>query len=62
MRVVDRVESRIGAVDGMEERQQVHAAERAGERSAQQLLHGADVAAEAIGVGDELDLLFFSSV
>ena len=37
LRVVDRIEAGIGAVDRMEEREHVHAAERALQRAAKQL-------------------------
>ena len=62
--VVDRVEAGVGAVDGMEERQQVHAAEDLTERAAraQQAAQALQVlaveaATEAIDVGDQLDLV-----
>ena len=61
-RVVDRIEAGVGAVDRMEERQQVHAAEAATQRIAlalrEQRLQRAQVpAAQAVDIGDELDLV-----
>ena len=56
--VIDRVEARVGAVDRMEERQQVNAAERLAQRPVEQALQIAERAAgEAIDVGDELRLV-----
>ena len=57
--VVDGVEAGVGAVDGVEEGQQVHAAEHArpaGRRSSA-LQVGQAAAAQAVDVGDELDLV-----
>ena len=42
LRVIDRVEAGVGAVDRMEERQHVDAAERPGERTVQQPLEVAE--------------------
>jgi hypothetical protein len=66
LRVVDRVETGVGAVDRVEERQQVHTAEDAGQRAVarEQRRHFAQAAAaQAIDVGDELNLILhaFSS-
>ena len=58
LRVIDRVESGVRAVDRMEERQHVDAAERSGERTLEQPLQVAERAArEAVGVGDQLRLV-----
>ena len=56
-------EAVVGAVDRVEERQQVHAAEHAGERTAaQQRAERAQVAAaQAVDVGDELDLVLHAA-
>ena len=57
-RVVDGVEARVRAVDGKEERQEVDAAENPRQRAAQQIAELAKpAAAQAIDVGDELDLV-----
>ena len=56
--VIDRVESRVRAVDGSEERKQMRAAEQPGERSIHQRLEFPKAAArQAIDVGYELDLV-----
>ena len=56
--VVDRVEAGVGAVDRMEERQDVHAAERLAQRAVEQALKIAERAAgAAVDVGDELRLV-----
>ena len=58
LRVVDRIEAGVGAVDRPVERQQVRAAEQALERSIEQILEFAKSSAgEAVDVGDELDLI-----
>ena len=63
LRVVDRIEAGVGAVDRMEERQHVDAAERAGERTVEQPLQIAERAArEAIDVGDQLRLILHREV
>ena len=55
LRVIDGIEAGVGAVDRMEERQDVDAAERPGERAVQQPLEVAERASrEAVGVGDQL--------
>jgi hypothetical protein len=59
LRMVGRVEARVGAIDRREEGQQVHAAEQAGELVAE---HAPQVCQRAAGkpihVGDQLDLVF----
>ena len=54
-RVIDRVESGIGAVDWLEERQHVHAAEEPRERPGEELAQARERAAEAVRVGDQLN-------
>ena len=54
-RVIDRVESGIRAVDSLEERQNVHAAEEARERPGEELAQTRERASEAVRVGDQLD-------
>ena len=57
-RVVDRIEARVGAVDGIEERQQVHAAEQVLQRPGEQRVElGEPAAGEPIHVSDQLDLV-----
>src|SRR5690606_15905102 len=50
------------AVDGMEEGQDVHAAEESGERPGQQLAQAPQRAAEPVGVADELDRVAHQAV
>jgi hypothetical protein len=58
LRVVDRVEARIGSVDREEERKQVNATERAVQRPGEQLLEVAEASAgQPIHVCDELRLI-----
>ncbi len=58
LRVIDRVEPGVGAVDRIEERQEVHAAEDAGEPAGEQ---GREVAkptgCQPVDVGDQLHLV-----
>jgi hypothetical protein len=55
LRVVDRVEPGVGLVDRVEERQDVHAAERALQGALEQGLQtGERPAGEPVDVGDEL--------
>ena len=63
LRVIDGIEAGVGAVDRMEERQHVDAAERPGERTVQQSLKVAEGASrEAVGVGDQLCLILHREV
>ena len=56
--VVGGVESGVGAVDRIEEGQQVHAAEHAVQRAGKQRLQVSQrAAAEAVNVGDQLNLV-----
>ena len=58
-RVIDWVESRVGAVNRVIKREHVHATKQTAELLGEQAMKLAHVAAtEAIGVGDELDLVF----
>ena len=54
-RVIDRVESGIGAVDSLEERQKVHAAEESRKRPGEELAQTPERASEAARVGDQLN-------
>jgi len=57
--VAGGVETGVGTIDGVKEGQQVHAAEQALQRARQQGLQFAHAAAaQAVNVGDELDLVF----
>ena len=56
LRVVHRVEAGVRAVEGPVERQNVHPAEQPRQRSVEQLTQAAEVAAEAVGVGDQLNI------
>ena len=58
LRVIDRVEPGVSAVDRMEERQQVDATEQSLQRPLEQMLELAErPAGQAIDVGDELRLV-----
>ena len=58
LRVVDRIEARVGAIDRMEEGKHVDAAEDAGERSVEQVPQISKRSArEAIDVRDQLRLI-----
>jgi hypothetical protein len=58
-RVIDGIKAGVRAVDGIVERQQMNGAEHPGERSGQQGMQvGQAAGAEAIHVGDELNLVF----
>jgi len=54
LRVIDGVEAGVGAVNRMEERQHVHAAEQRGERPSQEVSQAAQRSAEPVGVRDQL--------
>ncbi len=53
-RVVGGIESGVGTVDRHEEGKNVHSAEGSGEWAAEHLGHPAEIAGQAVGVGDEL--------
>ena len=56
--MVDGIESSIGAVDGVEEGQQVHATEEVGERTVEEALEFFEAGSgEAIDVSNELNLI-----
>ena len=58
LRVVDRIEARVGAIDRMEEGKQVEAAEDAGERTVEQVPQISKRSArDAIDVHDQLRLI-----
>ena len=56
--VITGVKARIGAIDGIEKGQQVHAAENASEGTVEQASECVDVLREPIRVRYELDLVF----
>src|SRR5579871_3766719 len=56
--MIDRIETGIGAIDGMEEGQEMDPAEKSGKRAVEQRAERGDPRArEAINVGGELDLI-----
>ena len=52
--VIDRIETRIRAIDRREERQQMRTAERPAKRAAHDLTEADEIAGETIDVGDQL--------
>jgi len=56
--MVNRVETGVGAVDRIKKGQKVNTAEKRLKRTLQHSFQPAKIAAQAIDVGDELDLVF----
>jgi hypothetical protein len=59
--VVDRVEARVRAVEGPEERQHVNAPEEPGERAGEERAEPRQVPGQSVRVGDELDLVLHAA-